>query len=106
MSKSTAPRPWSEAFRDVDERQVLGAITAASLRDLARALDEGAFRGDRAPDRFVCPRCERGRAEVVSEALWFCATCDEPGTRYHLAHEVACDAFASIRLARSAGVAR
>jgi hypothetical protein len=101
----SAPRSWSDAYADLDERAVLAAIAEADIRTLARAADEGAFLRHRGPDGFVCPRGDH-RAEVVSAALWWCSGCDRPGTRYELAHAVACDGFACIRLARLVGVLR
>ena len=102
----TSTRPWSEGFPALDERQVLAAITNADIRTLARSLDEGAFRNDHGDHGFRCVRCGYWSAEVLSDALWWCNGCDRPGTRYELAHFVACDAFASVRLARLAGVLR
>lgn len=104
MTKDTATRLWSEGFPTLDERQVLAAISNADIRTLVRALDEGAFRNDHGADGFRCVRCDGWSAEVVSAALWWCRVCDRPGTRYELAHRVACDPFAAVRLARLAGV--
>ena len=102
--KGTAVRPWSDGYPNLDERAVLSAVTNADITTLVRALDEGAFRNDHGSDGFRCPRCGSWSAEVVGAALWFCSACDEPGTRYELAHRVACDAFAAVRLARLTGV--
>ena len=104
QGKRTAARPWSDGHPTLDERAVLAAITNADITTLVRALDEGAFRNDHGEHGFRCPRCRSWSAEVVSAALWFCSVCDEPGTRYELAHRVACDAFAAVRLARLTGV--
>ena len=104
--KGTSDRSWSDCYPTVRERDVLAAITDAPIRTLVRSFDEGAFRNDHGPNGFVCPRCGAWRAEVTTPALWWCAVCDRPGTRYELAHLVACDPFASVRLAQLVGVLR
>ena len=103
---TAAGRRWSDALPNLLERDVLAAATDADLRTLVRALDPGAFRGDHGPDGFTCPTCGQWAAEVCSEVLWHCAPCGHVGTRYELAHRVACDALASVELARLTGVIR
>ena len=104
--RTATPRRWSDAYPNLRERDVLAAITDADLRHLARALDPGAFQGDHGPNGFTCPTCARWTAEVVSDVLWHCHPCGHTGTRYELAHRVACDGMASVQLARLAGVLR
>ena len=103
---TAAGRRWSDGLPNLRERDVLAAATDADLRILVRALDPGAFRNDHGPDGFTCPTCSRWTAEVCSEVLWRCEACGHVGTRYELAHRVACDGFASVELARLTGVLR
>jgi len=93
------PRPWSEAFPDLDEATVRHSVTEASIRDLARALDAGAFHGDHGNDGFVCPRCGMWSAEITSPSLWYCSMCPHTGTRLGLVQIVLADAIACVALA-------
>jgi hypothetical protein len=102
--KHNPPRAWSDGYPNLPERDVLAAITTADARHLAGALDPGAFRGDHDPNGFTCPRCRFFHAEITGPCIWWCPMCDRAGTRYELAHYVACDATAAVRLARLAGV--
>lgn len=99
-------RHWSDGYPDLSEHDVLEAISNADIRTLALALDEGAFRGHHGREGFTCPHCRYFNAEIVSPSIWWCPQCDQAGTRYELAHLVACDGHAAIRAARLTRVLR
>ena len=92
-------RHWSAAHPALTEMDVRDRVMAASIRQLARAIDPGAFHGDHGTTGFVCPRCERWAAEVTSASLWYCAACRHTGTRFGLAQIVLADGIASTSLA-------
>jgi hypothetical protein len=73
------PREQPAETADIGEAQVLAALAVATLRDLARALDPGAFRGDHGPHGFTCPDCGRWSAEVIDAWRWRCP-CGPHGT--------------------------
>lgn len=65
----------SPAYNDIRESDVVQALEQASLRELARALDPGAFRGDHKDDGFRCPDCGFWNAVVLDEFRWTCPWC-------------------------------
>lgn len=85
----------------ITEADVVRAIKTASIRQLANALDEGAFLRDHGPDGFICPDCGRWAAEVVDPCRWMCDACGRHSTRLALRNRVADDAFACLRLVRT-----
>lgn len=64
--------PIAPAYPDVSEADVLAALEGASIRDLATALDPGAFRGDHGRDGFICPDCGGWTAVVLDVFRWEC----------------------------------
>ena len=97
--KRTADRPWSAAHPALTETDVRDRVMAATIRELARAIDPGAFHGDHGTAGFACPRCEQWAAEITSASLWYCAACEHTGTRFGLAQLVLADGIASTSLA-------
>lgn len=63
------------AYEQITESMVLRALEEATIRQLAAALDPGAFRGDHGSDGFTCPECHRYTAEVIDEWRWCCSWC-------------------------------
>lgn len=63
--------------RRVTETDVVAALESATLRQLATALDPGAFQGDHGPDGFTCPDCHRWTAEVLDTFRWVCRACQD-----------------------------
>lgn len=94
------------AYNEITEGHVLEALRDATIRQLATALDPGAFRGDNTPDRFRCPQCgSPGCASVIDAWRWSCTWCDGAdtttggqSTRLALRSAVAHSYEASLRL--------
>lgn len=97
------------AYETVTESMVLRALKQATIRDLARALDPGAFKGDHGHDGFTCPRCHRYSAVVIDAFRWCCSWCSRDVgtttggqlTRLALRRHVADRYDASLRLVQS-----
>lgn len=97
---------------DVTEAEVLDALRKASIRQLAKALDDGAFRGrTHGKTGFRCPRCHEWSARIISDWRWHCSQCpgspysegttvEGQGTRLGLRAAVAADYGASVRLVK------
>ena len=63
------------AYDEIRESHVVEALEQATIRQLARALDPGAFRGDHGTDGFRCPDCRHWNAEVLDDFRWTCPYC-------------------------------
>lgn len=96
---------------DVTEAEVLDALRKASIHELARALDGGAFKGSHGGSGFTCPRCHEWSARVIDSWRWECSGgCSSPagrrtnvegqGTRLGLRAAVAEDYYASVELVK------
>lgn len=70
----------SPAYDEVHESDVVAALEAATLRQLASALDPGAFRGDHRSDGFRCPDCGFWNAVVLDDFRWTCPQCPDDWT--------------------------
>lgn len=98
--------PIAPAHEAITEDHVLQALSDATIRQLARAIDPGAFRGDNDPDRFRCPQCgSPGCAAVIDGWRWSCTWCSGTdtttggqSTRLALRRHVAESYEASLRL--------
>ena len=56
----------------VTEKQVVAALGSASIRQLAAALDPGAFKGEHGRDGFTCPDCDSWSARILDGWRWEC----------------------------------
>lgn len=70
----------SPAYNDIRESDVVQALETATLRQLVRALDPGAFRGDHRADGFRCPDCGFWNAAVIDDFRWTCPQCPDDWT--------------------------
>lgn len=63
------------AYEAITEDHVRQALRDASIRQLATALDPGAFKGDHGPDGFACPDCSAWAAVILDDWRWTCTWC-------------------------------
>ena len=68
--------PIAPAYQSITEDDVLRCLRDADIRQLARALDPGAFKGDNGPDNFRCPSCKAPTAaQALDSFRWACTWC-------------------------------
>lgn len=78
---TTADTPIAPAYEAITEAHVLDCLREATIRQLAAALDAGAFRGDNTPDRFRCPDCgTASSASLIDDWRWTCTWCPAGST--------------------------
>lgn len=106
--------PIAPAYPKVTEADVLAAIDRASIRQLAQALDGGAFQGQHGRDGFRCPDAGHWSAKILDAWRWECAQCagqlftttSGHRTRLALARHVADRFEACVSLVRIVGKGR
>lgn len=63
------------AHQSITESMVVQALDAATIRQLAVALDPGAFKADHGSDGFRCPDCGTWSAVIIDAWRWTCRWC-------------------------------